>query len=201
MNDPLSIAKGSVLLAEQCLSSNNHAGCLWLDIALHHARIIGAHKQDRELDPTAPDTLCKKRLWWCIVLRDMVLSIGLHIPARINRMHFNMDDSPAIYDSIPSSLDFSTQNKYALNQIFGLQCRLAIITSEITTLSYGPTAEILAEEAPVTEFQQLLVDINRCKIDLDCWRNDAISVIALRSTDNQSLPEVAAFRHVVFIHH
>jgi hypothetical protein len=110
-------------------------------------------------------------------------------------------DSPALEDDsrFPSSL--STQNKYALNQIFGLQCRLAIITSEITTLAYGPTAEIRAEEAPMAEFQQILVDINRCKTDLDCWRNDAISVIAFNSTDNQSLPEVTAFGHVVFIHH
>jgi hypothetical protein len=205
VNDPLSIAKGSVLLAEQCLSSNNHAGSLWLDIALHHARLIGAHKYDGELDRKAPDTLCKKRLWWCILIRDMVLSIGLRIPAKISRIHFNMD-SPAIDDleddsRFPSSLDFSTQNKYALNQIFGLQCRLAIITSEITTLAYGPTAEIRAEEAPMAEFQQILVDINRCKTDLDCWRNNAISVIAFNSTDNQSLPEVTAFGHVVFIHY
>jgi hypothetical protein len=148
VNDPLSIAKGSVLLAEQCSSSNNHAGCLWLDIALHHARLIGAHNCDGELNLRALDALCKKRLWWCILIRDMVLAIGLRIPAKINRIHFNLS-SPAMddlkeYTRVLSSRSFSAQIKHALSQIFGLQCRLAIITSEISTLAYGPTAEILS---------------------------------------------------------
>jgi hypothetical protein len=204
VDDPLSIAKGSVLLAEQCLSSNSRAGCLWLDIALHHTRFIGAHNRDGELDLRAPNTLCKKRLWWCIVIRDMVLSIGLHIPAKINRMHFN-PNPPAMHDledtsRVSSSLGFSPQTKYALSQLFGLQYRLAIIASEITTLAYGPTAEITAELS-VTEFQQILSVIDRCKTDLDCWMHDARLVITFQSAANGSLPAVTAFGHVVFTHY
>ena len=204
MSDPLSIAKGSVLLAEQCLSSNNHAGCLWLDIALHHARLIGAHNGDRELNLKAPDALCKKRLWWCILIRDMVLSIGLRIPAKINRIYFNLNppamDDLKDYTKLSSSRGFSARIKHALSQIFGLQCRLAIIASEISALAYGPTAEIQAEELSMTEFQQIISDLNRCKADLDCWMNDASPVIAFQSAENRS-PALTAFGHVVFIQH
>jgi Fungal specific transcription factor domain len=205
VDDPLSIAKGSVLLAEQCSSSNNHAGCHWLDIALHHARLIGAHNCDSELDLRVLDALCKKRLWWCILIRDMVLSIGLRIPAKINRIHFNLS-SPTMddlkdYTRVLSSQSFSAQIKYALSQIFGLQCRLAIISSEISTLAYGLTAEIQAEELSMTEFQQIISDLNRCKADLDCWMNDASPVIAFQPAENQSPSVLTTFKHVVFIQH
>ncbi|KAE8443544.1 hypothetical protein EG329_001784 [Mollisiaceae sp. DMI_Dod_QoI] len=205
VDDPLSIAMGSVLLAEQCSSSNNHAGCHWLDIALHHARLIGAHKCDGELELRTGDALCKKRLWWCILIRDMVLSIGLRIQAKINRIHFKLS-SPAMkdlqdYTRVLSSRTFSSQIKHALSQIFGLQCRLAIITSEISTFVYGPTAEIQAEELSMTEFQQIISDLNRCKADLDCWMNDAGPVITFQSAENQSPAVLTAFKHVVFIQH
>ena len=204
MDDPLSIAQGSVLLAEQCLSSDNHAGCLWLDIALHHARLISAHNCDGELDLRSLDSLRKRRLWWCILIRDMVLSIGLRIPAKIHRVRFNLN-SPAMddfkdYTRASSSRGFSAPIKHALSQIFGLQCRLAIISSEVLTLAYGPTAEIQAEKLSMTEFQQIISNLNRCKADLDCWMNDASPVIAFQSAENQS-PALTTFGHVVFIQH
>lgn len=102
----------------------------------------------------------------------MALSISLRIPAKVNRTHFNLS-SPTIddlkdYTRDLSSRSFSTQKKHELSKIFGLQCRLAIITSEISTFVYGPAAEIQAEALSVAKFQEIISELDRCKANLDC---------------------------------
>ncbi|KAF5640803.1 fungal specific transcription factor factor domain protein [Fusarium sp. NRRL 52700] len=52
---------------------------LWLSIAIHHARCLGAHEawRDQYSSTQSDKSQLLRRLWWCCVIRDRVLSLGL----------------------------------------------------------------------------------------------------------------------------
>ncbi|RBA14342.1 fungal specific transcription factor [Fusarium proliferatum] len=61
---------------------------LWLSIAIHHARCLGAHEawEHPDLQVQSERSHLLRRLWWCCVIRDRVLSLGLRRRLQITKV-------------------------------------------------------------------------------------------------------------------
>lgn len=61
---------------------------LWLSIAIHHARCLGAHEawETPDLPAQSEESHLLRRLWWCCVIRDRILSLGLRRRLQITKV-------------------------------------------------------------------------------------------------------------------
>jgi hypothetical protein len=69
----------------------------WLSIAIEHARAEGAHLYGRQQGPgseshSAHQDLAK-RIWWCCIIRDRLLSLGVRRRIQIDRESFDFDSN------------------------------------------------------------------------------------------------------------
>lgn len=68
----------------------------WMGITLHTAHVVGLHRTPDNLRISAREKKLRRRIWWCCVMRDRLLALGLRCPARIR------DDE---YDVAPLTVD------------------------------------------------------------------------------------------------
>ena len=87
--DPQVIAQGALLLAYYSTNSERHLNTFWLSIAIQSAKADGAHRYAEDETLTRYETQMKKRLWWCCVLRDRILPLGVLRPLQITHGHFD----------------------------------------------------------------------------------------------------------------
>lgn len=61
---------------------------LWLSIAIHHARCLGADEawEHRDVPAQSEESHLLRRLWWCCVIRDRVVSLGFRQRLQITRV-------------------------------------------------------------------------------------------------------------------
>lgn len=115
----------------------------WLGLAIDHAKNIGAHRygtisQGEQItiqDQISWRTLLK-RLWWCCILRDCSLSLGLR--RRINITHasfdFKVNDPLSSLDmshEIDHSEVYDRKTKLGLVKILSLIADLCIVLADI----------------------------------------------------------------------
>ena len=81
--DSLAIAHGALLLTLYTPLDDPVAHTYWLSIAIQHARRV--HAFDIDARATArPERACRlQRLWWCCIIRDRSISLGLRRPMQI----------------------------------------------------------------------------------------------------------------------
>ncbi|CAG9992240.1 unnamed protein product [Clonostachys byssicola] len=69
----------------------------WLSIAIEHARAEGAHLygQQRGLssEGSSAHQALAKRIWWCCIIRDRILSLGVRRRIQIDRESFDFDSN------------------------------------------------------------------------------------------------------------
>ncbi|CAI6083452.1 unnamed protein product [Clonostachys chloroleuca] len=69
----------------------------WLSIAIEHARAEGAHLYSRHQGPMSESPsshqALAKRIWWCCIIRDRLLSLGVRRRIQIDRESFDFDSN------------------------------------------------------------------------------------------------------------
>lgn len=210
VKDSLSISQGSVLLAEQCLSSDNHAGRAWLDVAIHHARLLGAHNCHNfiiGLGQDKKEARMKRQLWRCIIIRDMIISMGLRVPAKITRAHIDWNDILSTVDEDFNdnpylSQAFSMLSRSALAQLFCLQLRLASIAIDVSTLVYSPSPDFSACWFSLVDFRKVTDEIRRVEAELDQWAAASLASVFTALSDTLSFSSaVKSYRQLILIHY
>lgn len=210
VKDSLSISQGSVLLAEQCLSSDNHAGCAWLDVAIHHARLLGAHKCHNfiiGLRQDKKEARMKRQLWRCIIIRDMLISMGLRVPAKITRAHFDLKHILSTVDEDFNnnpylSHAFSMSSRSTLAQLFCVQLRLALIAIDVSTLVYSPSSDFPAWWFSLVDFTKVTNEIRRVEAELDQWAAASVASVFTALSDTLSFSSaVKSYGQLILIHY
>ncbi|KAL2844509.1 fungal-specific transcription factor domain-containing protein [Aspergillus pseudoustus] len=147
--DDFCCAQTSVLLTYYSSPTNSNINSYWLTVALHHARVIHAHRY-YELNHHEKANLLK-RIWWACVCRDRLLSLGLRRPFQIGAHEFDFRQSALtisdLSDEIHRSLVYSANSKRALIQMFNFQCELCVaLTPGLTLLSPLTAAAVVNQE-------------------------------------------------------
>ncbi|KAL4789283.1 hypothetical protein BDV19DRAFT_395188 [Aspergillus venezuelensis] len=143
---PRCIAQASLLLSHHLPSSDLHAGSLWLSISVQNLLVANA------LDPTPnPATSnLQKRIWWGIMLRDRILSLGLgrqpqlvidgdgkgtrnggSIAAVIGEDVLGEEDLEEEFDA---SEVYDPETKRILAKVLAAQCELAMCLGNVLAL-------------------------------------------------------------------
>ncbi|KAE8420413.1 hypothetical protein BDV36DRAFT_293300 [Aspergillus pseudocaelatus] len=174
-NDAFAKAQGSVLLAHHTSAHDPQASSIWLMRAIQNAMIVGCGPGpgDREINLSM-----MRRLWWSMVLRDRVLSIGLRRRPQITSVEFNMGANwlkeEDFADEIVNSRVYDPQVKIQLFQVLQEQCKLAVLLTDMVALVFSSQG-VSSPSLSLTEFQAVLAAIRRIKRYLTKW--EAVSIV------------------------
>ncbi|KAK8061510.1 fungal-specific transcription factor domain-containing protein [Apiospora phragmitis] len=106
------------------------ANSTWLSAAIQHAKNAEAHHYSAlpSFSPVMSPLQYKKqnvlkRLWWCCIVRDRILPLGMRRSLKITRSHFDFSSSPAfgykdMADEVERSDVYDSATKKYLIEIF-----------------------------------------------------------------------------------
>ena len=145
--DDVSTAQGALLLTYQSSSIKDRTNSYWLNVAIHFARSANAHRYFDLPSNQARQRTVLKRLWWCCVWRDKVVSLGLRRPTHIHPADFDVTrsglDEQDTCEEFTSSIVFTPASKRAISHVFARLCELAGILTGMLDICYPASGESL----------------------------------------------------------
>ncbi|KAL5592997.1 hypothetical protein FOBRF1_012099 [Fusarium oxysporum] len=152
---------------------------MWLSLAIHHAQSANAHNYSA-VKPSATGTVdpqdetdrrSLKRLWWCCIIRDRVISLNTRRNIRISRDTFDFDyHLPLSWSDIAqeasSSEVYDFNTKASLIDVLMSFLRLCVLLTDVLAITHHEQEdwEQLVEQ-PAMKLEQ----INVCKLSLRRW--------------------------------
>lgn len=149
----------------------------------------------------------KRQLWRCIIIRDMLLSMGLRVPAKMSRADLDLDGLLSTIDEdynstpYPSQL-FDAPTKHTLAQLFDFQLRLALIAINISALAYTSFPDLHAWWFSLLDFRQAADQIRGAEADLDRWAACSVALVFATLSDTLPVSLVAkSYGQLILIHY
>jgi hypothetical protein len=124
------------------------ANSMWLGIAIQNARSAEAHHYSAMPTYSAASNPLQnkkqnvlKRLWWCCILRDRILPLGLRRSLKITRSHFDFDAHSGLgytdlADEIERSRVYDSGAKRCLIEIFVQLVELCTVLTDLIMLVF-----------------------------------------------------------------
>jgi hypothetical protein len=171
--DPLAMAQATLLMSYFTPNSNNpKANIYWLGNAIQFAKQAEAHRYQTKRDITPEQRNSLKRLWWCCILRDRILPLGLRKSIQITPLDFDLTtQTPLLLEDFESEFEtsrvYDAISKKAIVQRLVALCELAIILTDVIILLYP-------ERVPFGQTgHQSRSDpagaVRNCKFELNTW--------------------------------
>jgi hypothetical protein len=136
----------------------------WLGMALQFAKDAGAHRYYTSESLTPYKKNMMKRLWWCCILRDRIISLGVRRPLQIMSADFGSHQPPLSIEDLESEVGrskvYDAPTKLSLIQLTVALCELAAILTEVIMLAYplhGSVDSTLSTEKKVIQSLDRLV--------------------------------------------
>ncbi|GAB1202431.1 hypothetical protein APSETT445_001046 [Aspergillus pseudonomiae] len=142
-NDQLRLGQAAVLLTYRCSSTDRLSNTTWLALGIQHARAVKAHVYHRYPTNERAARVTLKRLWWCLILRDRLLSLGVRRALQILPCHFDVSShSPLTYedleDEVQASEVYDAATKKRLIEVVTSQFQLAATMTLLLMTVYPP---------------------------------------------------------------
>lgn len=184
---PVAIAQAALLLSHWTppVRTEMKPNTIWLSIAIQNAKNAEApyyatlpSATSRSADSKRNNIL--KRLWWCCVIRDRILPLGLRRGIQITRAHFDFEKHRPLGlmdldDEIHRSIVYSPDAKRELVRILSQVLDLCVILTDVLLLVF-PLDGTLDE---AREWQALPpreeADIRKNKKALVHWYTSAVA--------------------------
>ncbi|RDW94215.1 Zn(II)2Cys6 transcription factor [Aspergillus mulundensis] len=132
--DPFHLAQAALLLAYRLNNAEPMGNTTWLAVAVHNARRANAHRSQMLVhDVVRRHRLSDlKRLWWCCIMQDRIVSLACHRPLNITLDQF--DPAKADYLTFEDFWDddseyFDTAMRGVLYQLCISHCRFVTLLS------------------------------------------------------------------------
>ncbi|KAF6811795.1 fungal specific transcription factor domain-containing protein [Colletotrichum sojae] len=146
----------------------------WLAIAIQNAKTVEAHHYATRTAPLKKRNLLK-RLWWCCIIRDRILSLCLRRGVQITRNHFDFDANGILgyadlLDEIERSRVYNPGTKRCLAEMLEQLVELCVVLTDILILVFplddnpGWGREMRPEEQD---------KVRGCKVALRRWYKGA----------------------------
>ncbi|KAB8276361.1 hypothetical protein BDV30DRAFT_206567 [Aspergillus minisclerotigenes] len=142
-DDQLRLCQAAILLTYRCCSTDQLSNTMWLALGIQHARAVNAHAYYRYHVNERTTRVKLKRLWWCLILRDRLLSLGVRRTLQIHPSHFDVaSHSPLVCedleDEVHSSEVYDATTKKKLIEILTSQCHFAAAVTLLLMTIYPP---------------------------------------------------------------
>lgn len=145
-DDPLALSTAALLLTYYCSDFEVYANSEWLRVAIKQAGIAQA-RQAESKDPRATARGSElKRVWWCCLIRDRIISLGMRRPIQITAAHLElyppMLTRRDMHDEILNSMVYKEEVKSGLFELLVGLCRLVTIITDLLAVAYpGPPTD------------------------------------------------------------
>ncbi|KAH7142915.1 fungal-specific transcription factor domain-containing protein [Dactylonectria estremocensis] len=140
ISDPIAKAQGALLLTYYCSGREPLANTFWLRIAIQYAQAERAHLYSQSSSLPLEVRQERKRLWWCCIIRDRILPLGVRRSIQISRDTFDFDQEPFVEADLEKEFEtsrvYGSETKRNLACVMEAQVNLAIILTDILALVY-----------------------------------------------------------------
>ncbi|KAI2630308.1 fungal-specific transcription factor domain-containing protein [Hypomontagnella submonticulosa] len=155
----------------------------WLGIAIQNAKSADAHLYAVKptVSPITDPVKYKKqnilkRLWWCCLIRDRILALGVRRSLQISRAHFDLESNTGLgytdlADEIDRSKVYNAETKRCLIEIFVQLGELCSVLTDLITLVFP------LDDVPGWDQQQGsegTAKLSACKAALRRWYKGAM---------------------------
>lgn len=175
--DPVAISQACLVLTYYAPSYNVlRVNSTWLVTAARYARIARANTFYLVDDTDRARTL--KRLWWCILFRDRILSLGIRQPFNVE-LDAQLTDERHILqkEDFQHDVESRTHNQGTQMRLFEIAmatCRLVqCLTPALRILYQYERIDQRVSQASQS-LPSTLTDIQKSLDDLQCWFNSVI---------------------------
>ncbi|KAJ0423365.1 fungal-specific transcription factor domain-containing protein [Aspergillus carlsbadensis] len=170
----LASAQGALLLSFRAsMGDCRKVNSLWLTTAIGLTQDLGADHPCLLLDRTPEEKNALKRLWWCCIIRDRILPLGVRRRLHISLDEFDMANmvltESDFEDEIHNSHVYDPETKLSLVQLFLALCGLALPLTNIITTIYPSSKPVDVHLLGPTKARQTLDRIQTCKHGLQTW--------------------------------
>ncbi|KAI9367178.1 fungal-specific transcription factor domain-containing protein [Aspergillus egyptiacus] len=156
--DRLVIAQASLLLTYYTTDAERSTNSRWLRIAIRHAKKERAHLYYRLPSLNGRSTSDLKRLWWCCIIRDRIISLGMRRPIQITPDEFDLRQPGLslqdLEEEVLHSEVYTPETKIALARVLASLCHLVTAVTGLIMLVY-----------PVTQSMPLSLAERRAELD------------------------------------
>ncbi|KAL1904077.1 hypothetical protein Sste5344_010202 [Sporothrix stenoceras] len=172
-------SQAALLLTFWSPYGNKKVNTVWLSIAIQQARLAEAHLY-ASLPQNNIHTSALKRLWWCCIIRDRLLSLGVRRSILIPRTQFDIDRHPPLgamdlADEIAYSRVYNLETKKGLVAIIARIAELCVVLTDVLTLAYPPDVLAWDSQNDQDRLQREGKNIEKCKLALDQWYSSVSS--------------------------
>ncbi|KAG5758645.1 hypothetical protein H9Q72_013225 [Fusarium xylarioides] len=175
--DLLSNAQGALLLTYYATTRDRaRTNSILLATAIQYAQGAEADQFHKRPDQDSDMTNGMKRLWWCCIVRDRILPLGVRRQLHITSINPALDHltEQDFEKEILGSQVYSAQTKRSLVQLFISLCELAVPFTSVVQTVYGMGQSAADAISPMIEHQkQIEESIRFCKMSLDAWFDKA----------------------------
>jgi hypothetical protein len=144
----------------------------WLGNAISFARDIKAHQYHIRRNSIPTEKRMLKRLWWCCIIRDRILPLGVRRPLKIGSEDFDFQADPIALSDFDSEIRrskvYDTKTKTELIQLFVAVCELSVSITDVIMMIYPPKG-CFAPGFTKEEASRTFSRIAACKARLDEW--------------------------------
>lgn len=148
---------------------------MWLSIAIAHARADHCHEYHCLPSSDTATKNRRKRLWWCCILRDRNLSMGLRRPLQISSYDFDFsqpcltteDFEAEINDPMFYSADIRTEQCEMLTRY----CHLAVSLTRLAMIIYPSAGLSQYRFDSRSRLAKHLRDLYDAKLEFDQLKN------------------------------
>ncbi|KAG5764323.1 hypothetical protein H9Q72_007613 [Fusarium xylarioides] len=151
----------------------------WLSLAIHHAKLINAHRHagicDVGTTANEPRSRTLRRLWWCCIICDRLSSLACRFRLQITPDMLDMENCvPLGFADLQSEIHqsnvFSPATKRQLISLFSKNLSLLMLLTEIISVAYP--FETRLESSPDFSAQEEENIRKSCDL-LDEWHDTA----------------------------
>uniref|UniRef100_A0A0B7K1V3 Oxidase FUB9 n=2 Tax=Bionectria ochroleuca TaxID=29856 RepID=A0A0B7K1V3_BIOOC len=172
--DSFVLAQTCLLLSLQATLFEPSLNSTWLSKAISHAEHAGANKYFSQAVMDAGRILENKRLWWCCILRDRMIAVGVRRSIQVTPDRFDFTnpglEEADLAEEIETSEVYSPEMKNLLVRIIVAQCALAVAMTWTMTIVY-PTGDFSSQSrsSTVSQLVTSMVEIERGNTELAVW--------------------------------
>ncbi|KAF5244085.1 hypothetical protein FANTH_7840, partial [Fusarium anthophilum] len=170
----VSSAQGALLLSYNgTMKDQKRTNSIWLSTAIHLAQAAGADQFHTSSNPSLTSVNELKRLWWCCIVRDRILPLGMRRQLHITSLdvaHTNyLPTEKDFWREIDGSRVYTPQTKRTLVRLFITLCELTVPLTDVIKIVY-PTGRLTDINSPVVHnTQEGRESLKSCEAGLEAW--------------------------------
>ncbi|KAJ5387412.1 fungal-specific transcription factor domain-containing protein [Penicillium cosmopolitanum] len=168
-----SIAQASLLLSFQSSARDVQNNTSFLSTAIQCARADRAHLYSVLPQLSARERQDKKRLWWCCLVRDRIIALGVRRPLQITPDQFDHHREPFAEQDLACEIGrsrvYDSETKRSLIKIFVTQCELAAALTSTIMIIYPLDSVPMSLSHTSPDLVGLSGKMKSCRQDLSTW--------------------------------